>query len=332
MLQFRNQTPFEGKIFATPDQTGVDSVYAVVKGTFTIGSRIDLAEKQAPVSMKEEYLGEPGKSSVRIPSDFALTKPGTDVVMTGWACSSVGTAALYVDVRLSVGSINKIVRVFGDRVWDRTAMGYRPTHPVPFERMPLIWERAYGGSDLSGGLPVAEDQNPVGTGFFADHGAKLIPGSPLPNLEDPYQPINSPGDRPAPAGFGPICGHWQPRRSYAGTYDAGWQANRAPYLPTDFDSRFFQVAPPGLISPTLLKGGEAVEIVGAWPGGPLQFQLPLFNVQFRFRVEQDVETRPGVLDLVWFDMESLQLAMTWRSSLALDKRVRRVREVEAALR
>ena len=61
MLQFHNQTPFEGKIFATPDQTGVDSIYAVVKATFRIGGRIDIAEKQAPVSLKDEYLGEPGK-------------------------------------------------------------------------------------------------------------------------------------------------------------------------------------------------------------------------------------------------------------------------------
>lgn len=331
MLQFHNQTPFEGKIFATPDQTGVDSICAVVKATFTIGSRIDIADKQAPVSMKEEYFGEPGKSSVRIPSDFALTKPGTDVVMTGWACSSAGTVARYVDVRLRVGSMSKIVRVFGDRVWERTAMGFGITQPAPFERMPLIWERAYGGSDLSDGMPVAEDRNPVGTGFFADRGAKPIPGTPLPNLEDPYQSISSPGDRPAPAGFGPICGHWQPRRSYAGTYDAGWQANRAPYLPADFDPRFFQVAPLDLISPAPLNGGEPVEIAGVWPGGPLQFYLPLFNVQFKFLVDQDVQSRPGVLDLVWFDIENLQLAMTWRSSLALDKRIRRVREVEAAL-
>jgi hypothetical protein len=331
MLQFHNQTPFEGKIFATPDQTGVDSIYAVVKATFTIGARIDIAEKQAPVSMKEEYLGEPGKSSVRAPSDFALAKPGTDVVMTGSAYSSAGTVARYVDVRLSIGSMSKIVRVFGDRVWERTAMGYSPTEPAPFERMPLFWERAYGGNDISGGLPVADSRNPVGAGFFADHGAKPISGSPLPNLEDPYQSINAPGDRPVPAGFGPICGHWQPRRSYAGTYDAAWQANRAPYLPADFDARFFQVAPPDLISPAYLNGGEPVEIVGVHPNGPLRFYLPLLNLHFKFRVEQEAQTRPGVLDLVWFDTDNLQLAMTWRAGLALDKRIRRVREVEAAL-
>ena len=39
----------------------------------------------------------------------------------------------------------------------------------------------------------------------------------------------------------------------AGTYDDQWQTRRAPYLPEDFDARFFQLAPTGLVAASILK-------------------------------------------------------------------------------
>ena len=38
--------------------------------------------------------------------------------------------------------------------------------------------------------------------------------------------------------------HWLPRRAWAGTYDDAWRISRAPYLPADFDARFFQLYSP----------------------------------------------------------------------------------------
>lgn len=37
---------------------------------------------------------------------------------------------------------------------------------------------------------------------------------------------------------------WQPRLRYAGTYDQHWMDERLPFLPEDFDLRYFQSAPP----------------------------------------------------------------------------------------
>src|SRR5919108_183167 len=87
------------------------------------------------------------------------------------------------------------------------------------DRKPLVWERAFGGTDVTPKGPTAEPRNPVGAGFRAPDGQKPLAGMPLPNLEDPFAPISSWKDRPAPACFAPIAENWQPRLSYAGTYD-----------------------------------------------------------------------------------------------------------------
>jgi hypothetical protein len=58
------------------------------------------------------------------------------------------------------------------------------------------------------------------------------------------------------AGFGFISPHWQPRAGLAGTYDASWQASRAPLLPVDFDRRHLNAVSPGLVAPGYLRGGE----------------------------------------------------------------------------
>lgn len=97
--------------------------------------------------------------------------------------------------------------------------------------------------------------NPIGCGFRVRGSERALTGMPLPNLEDPKHLIDSPKDRPPPAGFGYIHPHWEPRWRYAGTYDEHWKKNRAPYLPTDFDPRFNQAAHPDLSADSYLQGG-----------------------------------------------------------------------------
>ncbi len=64
--------------------------------------------------------------------------------------------------------INKRLRVFGDRYWEKGRFGLRMTEPEPFENMPIIYERAFGGIDEQASTPeqlIMEERNPVGTGF-----------------------------------------------------------------------------------------------------------------------------------------------------------------------
>ena len=337
MLQFRNETGLAGTIFISPDPDGVDTVYAVVKGTFALAGvpewgELAPAAEQLPMAPAPEHHGDPATTSIRVPSDTSLVKPATDVLLVGHAHAPSGRPAPVVDVALTVGPLRKHVRVFGDRVWTEGALGTTASPPEPFARMPLVWERAFGGTEQVDDALHAEPRNPVGTGFSAPGSARAPEGLPLPNLEDPERPIASPKDAPPPAGFAPLSGHWEPRRSYAGTYDDAWQKHRAPYLPTDFDPRFFQLAPPELVARGYLQGGEPVELLGATPGGvPLRFCLPAVRVTVAYLLDGGPTPVPAELDTVLVEPDAGRVLLTWRAALACDKRALRVREVRATV-
>src|SRR6266436_2641847 len=145
MLQLKNGTPFQGTIYLIPDAEGIDTLFALVKATLILGERLSLAEKQLPVTLADEYHGEPGKSSIKNPSNVCLTKPATDVLLLGTVYPPRGRPASQMDVSLKTGPLSKTVRVFGDRVWEKRGVVPSMSSPTPFETMPLVWERAYGG-------------------------------------------------------------------------------------------------------------------------------------------------------------------------------------------
>jgi hypothetical protein len=330
MLQFKNATPFQGTIYLIPDAEGIDSLFAVVKATLTLGERLSLAEQQLPVTLADAYHGEPGKSSIKHPSDVSLIKPATDVLLLGSAHAPGGRAATQMDVSLAVGPLRRTVRVFGDRMWEQRGPAHAISRPVPFETMPLVWERAFGGGDKARAGPRAEPRNPVGAGYRAKDGEKSLDGLRLPNLEDPEHLIGSWKDAPPPACFAPICGHWEPRKAYAGTYDERWQQERAPFLPQDFDPRFCQLAPPGLVAP-YLPPGTAVEVRGATPSGLLRFQLPPARVEVTYVLDGAPQVRPANLDTIIIEPDDNRLVLVWRAALRCDKKALRVSEVRPAV-
>jgi hypothetical protein len=331
VLQIKNATPFKAMIMLLPDAAGIDTLYTVVKATFRLGDPESPADEQVPVVMADQHFADPATSSIRAPSDVGLGKPGTDVLLVGTAWAPDARPTWQMDVSVTVGPLGRTVRVFGDRLWDSRSGVAAMSWVAPFTRMPLVWERAYGGADETERGPSAEPRNPVGTGFRAAKGTRAIDGLRVANLEHPNSLISGPGDRPAPAGFAPIAPHWSPRLSFAGTYDEAWQAARAPYLPDDFDARFFHVAPNGLSSATPLQGGEPVELRGVTRGGLVQFTLPRRRVRVDHRLDHGVETRFGALETVLFEPDAGRFVMVWRAALPCDKRALKVREVRTSV-
>jgi len=330
MLQLKNQTRFTASLFSSSDPAGVETLFAIVKGTFTFVPRVEEAEKQTPVVMADRFHGDPLKTSIAEPGDVSLVKPGTDVLLFGHAYGPGGRATTRAEVSLRVGPIEKRLVVFGDRRWGGTVLT-RISAPEPFEKMPLVWERAFGGTEPPSGDPPrsdGDDRNPVGTGFRSRMSGRKLEDVVLPNLEDPARLISSPGDRPAPAAFGAVAPHWKPRPKYAGTYDAAWLRDRAPYLPKDFDPRFLQIAPEDQQVPGYLKGGEPVEVAGATPSGSVRFNLPARRVDVLFRLDSGEERRSANLDTVILHPDESRLVLVWRAALPCDKRLLKVREVE----
>jgi hypothetical protein len=330
-----NRTPFAFEAVYLVDEEGRPLLVTVVRATYEItGRQLSVAEKQAPVPLAGELYGDSSEtSSYRYEPEAAFFKAATDVVLVGHAWAARAGMA-EVSVGFQVGPVSRTARVFGDRVWVRSAGGTVATRPQPFEKVPLIWERAFGGVDRTAGTPERpelEARNPVGTGFRARSGT-FEEGVRLPNVEDPAVPIQSYGQAVPPAGFGFTSPSWAPRAGYAGTYDDAWTAERAPLLPRDFDRRFFNAAAPGLIAPGYLRGDEQVAVVGASPLGSVSFRLPgvpppVCRVSLALREDARVETR---LDTVVVNTDEDRVYLTWRGHVALRSGPHDVKAIEIA--
>ncbi len=312
MLQLKNTTPYAAAMALFPNEQGVDTLYTMVKASFKIGRQWTLLDEQTEPYKEDVYWAEPPNSSLRFASDFHPGKAATDVIIAGCACAPDATPVPQMDVSVQLGDIHKTLRVFGDRYWEQG----RKTAPQAFVKIPLVYERAFGGTHaVNGEVAAIEARNPVGLGFAGERAPDELNGFPLPNLECPQQLITDVRDTPAPACLAAIAPYWQPRTAYAGTYDQLWQQERAPYLPDDYSPRFMNCAHPDLICRGFLQGGEAVHIRGMHPGGDFVFKLPQVQLRHSAFLAGKEHLMPFKLETVFIDTEQLQLSLTWRAAL-----------------
>lgn len=327
MLQLTNNTRFAPAMVVFPNEQAIDTLYLIVKASFAIGRGLTLADEQVPPCQSDVYWTEPNKSSLKYASDMHTGKPATDIIVLGHACAPEQKETTELDVSVTVGSVQKTVRVYGDRVWRDGKM----TRPAPFKTMPVVYERAYGGVQVvDGEVADAEARNPVGRGFAGSRKDRDMNNVPLPNLEDPAQLIRDPDDRPTPAGFGSCAPNWQPRAGFAGTYDDAWRKTRAPYLPRDFDNRFLNTAHPDLIYPGFLQGGEQVTITHMHPNGAIQFDVPQVKLVVHVKIGERVESPPFRLETLLLEPNQLKASLVWRAALPCDKQVLKISEVAIA--
>ncbi len=311
-----------------PNEDAVDTLYVIVKATFNIAKDFTLADDQPEPVAADVYWTEPGKSSLKFASDMHIGKSATDIIMIGHACAPEQKETTQLDVGLSVGKVKKQVRVFGERQWQDG----RITAPAAFKTMALVYEKAFGGDHvIADKLDSADTRNPVGKGFAGKRKVEEMNGMPLPNLEDPAQLIRDYTDTPNPACFACCAPNWQPRVEFAGTYDEVWKTTRAPYLPTDFDKRFLNVAHPDLVYPGFLQGGEPVRISGMHPKGDLQFDVPQVGLATQITMAGNVEQPDFELDTLLLDPNQLKLSMVWRAALPCDKKALKISEIKIAL-
>jgi hypothetical protein len=311
-----NASPFAalGVPYVAPD--GREVVVAVVKATFLRArdGRVHLADVQVPVRVADvHYDGgaeEPPETSVRYPSDVGTEKRGADVVVVGEAVARSRVAA--VDVVVQVRDRKAPLRVHGARVYYR-ALGRVAVSPAAtFERKRIVYEHAYGGS--SADFSVVERRNPVGRGVARSQGDLVE--TPAPSIEHPEHPITSAGDAPEPAGYGAVAGHWEPRTTFAGTFDEAWKAARMPLMPLDFDARYFNVAHPSLQFEEGLAPRDKIAVLGMTAEGLWQIELPALPVVVRGKRDdgRTIEQRPRV-DLVLVEPGDDRIEITARSAL-----------------
>ena len=151
--------------------------------------------------------------------------------------------------------------------------GVRAGKAHPFERKPISYDGAFGGSvpiEGSVGHSLAFPANPVGKGFGFKRGAR--DGKPMPNTEELNRAVDDPETGYIPMSFGPVGRSWQPRVAYCGSYTAEWLAQRAPFFPDDFDDLYFQAAPRDQQLP-YVEGGEEVVLKNLTADGEARFRI-----------------------------------------------------------
>jgi len=308
-------------VSACTDKEGRDYCIVVVKGTFAVNNdgKASLAEEQESLIYADVHYGDPGTTSIRYESDFAPVKPKADVLVNGYAYSPTGRPVTQMEVELSVGSVRKRVKVYGDRRWMKRLFWIRSSKPTPFVKMPLLYERSFGGTDHSHDKVKyhgTELRNPVGVGFRKNPEKKSVVGKLLPNLENPDCQIRKWSDNSMPAGFGTVGRGWRPRIQYGGTYAQQWLDNRFPFLPADFDEQYFQSAPTDQQFPHL-SGGQVINCLNMTPGGKWSITIPQIDIPvvFKFR-DREVKSHPN-LDTVILEPDSERFMLVWRTRIQI---------------
>lgn len=329
MLQIVNHTPLASAFSIFTDKTGAERVSLVVKAHLTLpaeGQAVTLHPEPCEVLVQDLYTGEPGQSSLLLAGELVLEKTATDVAVVGSAVAPGNVPVSQMPVSLTLGEQQHQVLVTGDRTWKQDLSG--ATDPEPFTTMPLTYERAFGGRSPQeeGKPPLYCAENPVGRGFAAKRAEAR--GAALPNLEAVDQPMTHWQQKPPVAGFGFIDTSWQPRMTLVGTYDETWQRNKAPLLPDDFDSDFFNAAHPTLVQQPFLTGGERVVLEGFHADGRQTCTLPKPRLQATFNLAGQKHPRDMDLWQVVFHPNEQRFTMSWGTSFAFGKQPARLRHVQ----
>lgn len=339
-----NQTPF--RIFEC-QKMGVGRRFfdtVVIKATFSFASgRITFAEEQLPIALADEPwdIANAERSSLKRAGEVLLTKPTTDVIVTGTARSPGGEPRKEWDCAVEVRRGGETLfahraQALGPRAWRHTnAAGWTLTEPELTREVPIRYELAYGGAYTEPGdspepVWVVYRPNPSGTGFFDERTMDTSSEYRAPQWQTRARPVTRFNHEVPLCGFGPVARPWASRLGYAGTYDDAWikktreetaRGMLSDYA-ADFDPRFFQCAHPDLIAPSYLVGDEVIALTGLVAEGALDtLELPALRVNAALRDGKgDLSERPLPLDTVHIDLDAATMSLCWRLTLdpALD--------------
>ena len=300
------------------EPSGRELLVVVIKGTFKLpkpGEDVRLLDEQLPLVMADTFTGQPGFSAPHYEVDFAPRKAQCDVLLLGSAYAPGGRPATRVPVGLRIGNLTKSFTVIGDRRWDAGITGIRATLPEKFTVKPISYDLAFGGVDHEHEDPAkhaAYMLNPVGRGFRKRLKSEWVDGKSLPNTEELNRAVTRPDDDYVPMAFGPIGRGWAQRSQHAGTYDDKWLADHFPFLPPDFNERYYQAAPLDQQLP-LPIGGPEVVLGNLTADGYRSFSLPHFDATISvFPKQGGSEDYTAVLDTVMLEPDQGQFTVTWR--------------------
>jgi uncharacterized protein YjbI with pentapeptide repeats len=270
----------------------------ILKARFRMksGARASIAEPQGICLRDLHRDGDPLRS-ITAATDLVPYRSHCDVWLVGHAYAPPGRPQPVMPCRLAVyqgqsAVVDKTIHVYGTR-------GPSESTQVPFQKMALTFERAYGGPGVLG--------NPVGTGAKS--------GSTPPNLVMPDDPT-------AVACFAPLATMWR-NTAFQLSDEIRRKLHRPPFdLPGDLDWNYFQAAPSDQRAP-FLRGDEWLVLDGMHPALPrMQTQLPLVRGRANAWAHDAKSNDPGyplplMADTLAIDTDEQTFTVTWRGSFPL---------------
>lgn len=297
-MELINQTAAPAKVWISQLRDDLRVGHVALKATFEVvpNGVVRLVDED-PLPIFDD---EVSTSLGRLPSDVVVrASSGLDIVVAAAAYSS-GAPVKSMTVTLRVGDQTWHMLVTGDRHWQGAGEHATITEPIPFRRMPLTWDRSFGGGadvwvDPHTRVPVSHPGNPSGRGFDLATAATRLGaawGAPegfprfegvraLPNLERPDEPITRWEDAPNPYGWAAVPVELAPFL-LAQQRELGSPAKARPQRVAHPD---LQLPIPGV--------GDPIVLEGAHPSGSWWFRWP----QLRPVADYNLAGRTGTLGL-----------------------------------
>jgi hypothetical protein len=296
-------SPLRAGSFVWRRGDGGGACTVVVKATYDLApEEARLAEQQEPIHDADEHWDDDPARSLYASSDLVPHKARADVVLVGRAFAPRDEPVASLLARLVVGTVDKAIEVHRNRSWSDAG---RLVEGPLFTSMPLVYERAAGGSGTWNPVGVEADARPGPDGTAR-----------LPNLVPPGFKVTGRGARIPPIGFGPIAATWPNRLSRFGPHVS---LARGPiqHLPDGLDAASFNGAPKDQ-QPSAIKADERIVLENLDPQhARLSTALP--GVRPRVLIEGPAGSREltMVADTLWIDTDRRIATLTWRGTFFL---------------
>lgn len=319
------------------DKDGQEHLVVVIKATYRIPENDKMPRPlipPQPIASSDKFVGEPGLSACLYEVDYVRRKAKCDILFDAKAHSPDEQPVTKISAGFNFnGKLKKYVSVVGDRFWQQDVLYVGKTNALPFTSMPLHYGKAFGGTVVSGKPDKLQydshPENLIGMGYSKSTGLFTVHGMQLPNLMALGESAHKPYSNTAAVAFSVLSKTAQSRRKYAGTYDEKWQQNTFPFLPEDFDERFYQSAPLDQ-QVDYPQGGETVELHNMMPGRPqVSFRLPrLTNMPIKILgKDYQVHSPQVVVDTLYFEPDHARFSVVWRASMPIKRRIQDIQTV-----
>ena len=297
-MRLDNDTAFAAALFRSELPSGrmMASLLVRVAHPIEADGRLGLAER-ALAPIRRDRVPTPDGD---LDPEIVFPRTATDLLILGEARPDEPSAR--AEVRIVAGPYRHVLRISGDRAWERGLAGLRPSPARPFASMPLAWDRAFGGAAPAEHGAIPWPANPRGRGYYLRERDAV--DQPLANVEWAGEEVERWDDRPEPAIVGPYPSSWWSRLALAWELDvAGRRVAARP------EGGLFDQAHPRL-SGRAIAPGDPLRIDGV--GAPIAAAIPACPVEAEFVLGERRCPRALALEEVLVDARSRRVELAWR--------------------